>query len=200
MTFLAKFERNFLFGLTRSLAMFFIISTLATLIISGLAVGISQLSKDDTKVTPQEVIDSLKPALSVEAKTQTPKHLPAELKLPSVLQAHFSEPYSLQELNNWLNDMPKNQQQAFLDEMAAVVVFTHRKNEHIYQFEVINIYHRLKMQKLATLQLAESGNAQTWLWYAGALGTGIIIIALFSLILFCYPSSEIHGELTSHSY
>ena len=194
MTFLAKFERNFLFSLTRSLAMFFILSTLAVMIISGLVVGISQLSKGDTKVAPQEVIDSLKPALPIETMqpnnnqqqqsppiTQAAKLLPAGLKLPFVLQKHFSDPDNLHKLSDWLNNVPNNQQQSFLDEMAAAV--TQAEKEHINPFDAINTYHNLKVSKLTAEQFARSGNAQTWLWYAGALGTGIIIIALFSLIL-----------------
>ncbi|MDP1773020.1 MAG: hypothetical protein Q8L15_12110 [Methylobacter sp.] len=192
MIFLAKFERNFLFGLTRSLAMFFIFATLATLIVGGLVVGISQLSNSDSNIAPQEVIDSLKPALPVETMqpnnqqqtsqptTQT-QLLPPGLKMPFVLQKHFSDPDDIRRLANWLDEVPDNQQQVFLDEMATVV--TQAEKEHIEPFSAINAYHKLKMEKLTAQRQTEAGNVQTWLWYAGALGAGIIIIALFSLIL-----------------
>jgi hypothetical protein len=191
MIFLAKFERNFLFGLTRSLAMFFIFATLATLIVGGLVVGISQLSKSDSKIAPQEVIDSLKPVLPVETMqpnqqqisqpTTQNQLLPPGLKMPFVLQKHFSDPDNMRRLTKWLDEVADDQQQVFLDEMAAVV--TQAEKEHIEPFSAINGYHKLKMEKLSAQRLAEAGNVQTWLWYAGALGAGIVIIALFSLIL-----------------
>lgn len=191
MTLLARFERNFLFGLTRALAMFFIFSTLAALIISGLIVGLNQMKSDDVKVAPQKVINILKPSLPVETtqpdtkqqslnQPQTPR-LPVGLKLPFILQKYFSDPSNLLKLVDWLDDVPKNHQQIFLDEMASAI--TQAEKEHIDPYETINTYHKLKLEKLEAEKIAEAEKRQTMLWYAGAIGSGIIIIALFSLIL-----------------
>lgn len=192
MAFLAKFERNFLFGLTRSLALSFIFITLAAIVISGLIIGISQLSKEDISVAPREVIDEIKPITANEAvqsdtqqqeksvALQSPS-LPSGLKIPFVLQKHFSHPDNLRLLNNWLEVLPEDQRQPFLDEMAQAV--TEAEKERIEPIDVINAYHKLKMEKLQTINLAKEKQMQTWLWYAGGVGLGIIIIALFSLIL-----------------
>jgi hypothetical protein len=191
MTFLARFERSFLFGMTRALAMFFIFSTLVALIISGLIVGFNQIGGDDVKVAPQEVIDILKPTLPAETTQPDTKpstinqpqtsRLPAGLKLPFILQKYFSDPSNLLKLTDWLDDVPKNHQQIFLDEMASAV--TQAEKEHIDPYEAINTYRKLKLEKLEAEKIAETEKRQTMLWYAGAVGSGIIIIALFSLIL-----------------
>jgi hypothetical protein len=192
MAFLAKFERNFLFGLTRSLALCFIFITLAALIISGLVIGVSQLEKEDISVAPREVIDNLKPisandAIQPEtqqqensASSQSPS-LPSGLKIPFVLQKHFSSPDNLRTLNNWLEELPEDQRQPFLNEMAEAV--TEAEKEQIEPLDAINAYHKLKMEKLQAIDIAKEKQKQTWLWYAGAVGLGVIIIALFSLIL-----------------
>jgi len=191
MAFLAKFERNFLFGLTRAFAMFFIFLTLAALIIGGLVIGFSQVMEGDVKVAPQEVIDILKPSLPIETaqpnvqqqlldKPETP-HLPAGLKFPFVLQKYFSDPNNLRKLIDWLKDTPKNQQQLFLDEMASVV--TEAEKEHIDPFEAINTYHKLKIEKLDSEKSLQVEKNNTRLWYVGAVGSGIMLIAMFSLIL-----------------
>jgi len=190
MTFLAKFERNFLFGLTRAFAMFFIFTTLVGLLIGGLVVLVNQTGDQSNKVEPQEVIDILKPSLPVENAEPTavqtpskpqPKRLPLGLKLPFILQKHFSDPKNMETLINWLSAVPHEQQQTFLDEMAAAV--TQAEKEHIAPFDAINTYHELKQEKLAAEQLSAAAQKEAWLWYAGAIGSGIVIIALFSLIL-----------------
>jgi hypothetical protein len=192
MAFLAKFERNFLFGLTRSLALCFIFITIATLIISGLVIGVSQLEKEDTSIAPREVIDNLKPISANEAiqpDTQQQENsaspqsarLPPGLKIPFVLQKHFSSPDNLRTLNNWLEELPEDQRQPFLDEMAEAV--TEAEKEQIEPIDAINSYHKLKMAKLQAINIVKEKQKQTWLWYAGAIGLGVIMIALFSLIL-----------------
>ncbi len=189
MAFLAKFERNFLFGLTRAFAMFFIITTLIGLLIGALVV-LNQTGNQSSQVEAQEVIDVLRPSLPVESAEpttlQTPskpqaKRLPLGLKLPFILQKHFSDPTNMEILIDWLSAVPHDQQQAFLDEMAAAV--TQAEKEHIAPFEAINTYHELKQQKIAAAQLSAEAQKEAWLWYAGAIGSGIVIIALFSLIL-----------------
>ncbi len=192
MAFLAKFERNFLFGLTRSLALCFIFLTLAALIISGLIIGVSQLTKEDISVEPREVIDNLKPISAnetIQPDTQQQENLvapqspnlPSGLKIPFVLQKHFSSPDNLRTLNNWLEELPEDQRQPFLDEMAEAV--TEAEKVQIEPIDAINAYHKLKMEKLQAIDIAKEKQKQTWLWYAGAVGLGVIIIALFSLIL-----------------
>jgi hypothetical protein len=192
MAFLSKFERNFLFNLTRGLAIFFIFLTLAVMVIGGLVVGISQSSNGDNRVAPQEVIDKLKPTLPLntaqpdaqqsESQTipQTPL-LPSGLKIPFILQKHFSDPDNLRKLNDWIEDLSKSEQQVFLDELAAAVTLAEK--DQINAIDAINTYHELKMEKLAAEKLAKAESTQKLLWYAGAVGVGIIIIALFSLTL-----------------
>ncbi|CAD6874746.1 hypothetical protein [Methylomonas fluvii] len=189
MTILAKFERKFLFGLTRAFAMFFIFTTLAGLLIGGVLVLLNQAGNQSSQVTPQDVIDILKPSLPVENAAPTPqapskpqaKHLPLGLKLPFILQKHFSEPNNMEILIGWLNTVPSDQQQVFLDEMAAAV--TQAEKEHLAPFDAINTYHELKKEKLAAEQLSAAAQKEAWLWYSGAIGSAIVIIALFSLIL-----------------
>ncbi len=189
MKLFSTFERKFLFGLTRTFAMFFIFTTLLGLLTGGLLVLFNQAGNKSSKVEPQEVIDVLKPSLPIEnaqssVKTPSespPKHLPMGLKLPFVLQKHFSNPDNFLILIKWLDAVPEEQKQHFLEEMAATVTLAEK--EHIAHFDAINTYHKLKTSKLAEEKISAAARKEAWLWYAGALGSGIVIIALFSLIL-----------------
>jgi hypothetical protein len=103
------------------------------------------------------------------------------IKLPFALQKQFNTPDNIRALRNILNDIPKENQQEFIDEMAAVVAEVEKQNLNTY--EAINKFVELKKNKLAKDAVTKVDIQQRCLYFAGAAVSAVILIALFSLIL-----------------
>lgn len=191
MSFFDSFERKFLFHLTRGLAMLFIFGLIAVIVVGALIAYSSLLGNTVPKVDPSEVIEAIKPPVYVQetitatstppkAAIPDPNMLPG-IKLPFALQKQFNTPDNIRALRNILNDIPKENQQEFIDEMAAVVAEVEKQNLNTY--EAINKFVELKKNKLAKDAVSKVDLQQTRLYFAGAAVSAIILIALFSLIL-----------------
>ncbi|MEZ5452904.1 MAG: hypothetical protein R3E93_08850 [Thiothrix sp.] len=192
MSFADSFERRFLFVLTRGLALFFIFGLLASIMIGGIMVSDKLTPKDSTTVSPQEVVDALKPPEYEEppqvadATSATPAPVPDPtilpgIKLPFVLQKHFNAPDRIQTLRDWLEALPNGQRQVFLEEMAAAV--TESEKVGADGLDAVNQYKELKFDKLKQEEAAAAALTQARLMYAGAAFGAVLLIALFSLIL-----------------
>jgi len=140
MSFFDSFERKFLFHLTRGLAMLFIFGLITVIVVGALIAYSSLLGNTVTKVDPSEVIEAIKPpvyvqetitATSTPPKAAIPNMLPG-IKLPFALQKQFNTPDNIRALRNILNDIPKENQQEFIDEMAAVVADLEKQNLRCY--------------------------------------------------------------------
>ncbi|MEB4591967.1 hypothetical protein VSS37_13320 [Candidatus Thiothrix sp. Deng01] len=193
MSFADAFERRFLFVLTRGLALLFIFGLLAAIVIGGIMVSDKLTLKDSTAVSPQEVVDAIKPPVYEEpppqdsdaaSPTPSPPPDPAILpgiKLPFVLQKHFNAPERIQTLRDWLEALPSGQRQVFLDEMAAAV--TEAEKAGAEGLDAVNQYKALKFDKLKQEEAASAALLTARLTYAGAAFGAVLLIALFSLIL-----------------
>jgi cytoskeletal protein RodZ len=191
MSFADSFERRFLFVLTRGLALLFIFGLLAAIVIGGMMVSDKLMPKETTAVTPQEVVDAItppKPEVSqtadpASAETSPPPDpmiLPG-IKLPFVLQKHFSAPERIKILRDWLEGLASEQRQIFLDEMAAAV--TEAEKNGAEGLAAIDKYKEIKFDKLKQEELAAAKLATARMTYAGVAFGAILLIALFSLIL-----------------
>jgi hypothetical protein len=191
MSFADSFERRFLFVLTRGLALFFIFGLLAAIVIGGIVVSDKLMPKESTAVTPQEVVDAITPpkpevsqasdsASTAMSPPPDPMILPG-IKLPFVLQKHFSTPESIKTLRDWLESLANEQRQVFLDEMAAAV--TEAEKGGADGLAAINKYKEIKFAKLKQEELAAAKLAMQRMTYAGVAFGAILLIALFSLIL-----------------
>ncbi len=192
MSFADSFERRFLFVLTRGLALLFIFGLLAAIVIGGVMVSDKLSLRDSTEVSPQEVVNAIKPPPSEELQPPTdsntatpvpppdPAILPG-IKLPFVLQKHFNVPDRIQTLRGWLEGLPSGQRQAFLDEMAAAVVEAEKAGAD--GLDAVNKYKEIKYDKLKQEEAAAAALATARLTYAGVAFGAVLLIALFSLIL-----------------
>jgi hypothetical protein len=192
MSFADSFERRFLFVLTRGLALLFIFGLLAAIVVGGMMVSDKLMPKESTSVTPQEVVDAItppKPDVSQTSDSSTstatspppdPMILPG-IKLPFVLQKHFSVPESIKTLREWLEVLPSEQRAGFLDEMAAAVTAAEKSGAE--GLAAINKYKELKFAKLKQEELDAAKLATARMTYAGVAFGAILLIALFSLIL-----------------
>lgn len=182
-----NFEKKFLFGLTRIFAMLIILGILISI---GLgSIKFANLSKGvNTKVTASEVINEIKPpddtssnrSVSPTQLTDRSNVLPS-IKIPFILQKHFNDPENVKLLNGWLNIVPADTRQSFIDEMAAAV--TEAEKIKLSATDAIYKYKELKFKRLGE-ENSEKNNRQTQqLYFAGAVFGAVALIALFSLIL-----------------
>ena len=188
MSFVDVFERRFLFILTRFLALLFIFSLLAVIIIGGIAVSSKVFPKATVEITPAQVMDAMKPseyAQTLLAETpgsprQNANTLPG-IKMPFVLQKQFNNPDSVRIMGGWLEQIPKEQRQEFIDELTAVVVEAEKSN--VDRIQAINKYKELKFAKIQEEEKAKAALDLNRLQYIGAAFACITLIAMFSLIL-----------------
>lgn len=190
MSFADSFERKFLFVLTRGLALLFIFGLLAAIVIGGIIVSDKLMPKESTSVSPQEVVEAITPpqpetpatadTAAVASPPPDPMILPG-IKLPFVLQKHFSAPERIKVLRDWLSGLDASQRQVFLEEMAAAV--TEAESRGVDALETIDKYKEIKFDKLKQEELAAAKLATQRMTYAGVAFGAILLIALFSLIL-----------------
>lgn len=192
MSFADSFERRFLFVLTRGLALLFIFGLLAAIVIGGIIVSDKLMPKESTSVSPHEVVEAItppSPPLETQATADTaavaspppdPMILPG-IKLPFVLQKHFSAPERIKVLRDWLSGLEISQRQVFLEEMAAAV--TEAEKRGLDALEAIDKYKTIKFDKLKQEEMAAAKLSTARMMYAGVAFGAILLIALFSLIL-----------------
>jgi hypothetical protein len=193
MHFFNRFERNFLFGLTRVFAMLIILSILIMTGIAGVLFSNNHI-EINTKVSTSDVIEAIKPP-PVESQTETVSsetnglneqsvknvNILPSIKMPFILQKHFNTPDNLRTLKGWLDSLSENNRQEFIDEMALAV--TEAESLHLPPYDAINKYRQLKNEKLEKASLVKAEQRTQQLYFAGAIILGVSLIALFSLIL-----------------
>lgn len=190
MTFFDSFEKKFLFNLTRGLAMFLIFGLIVGIVVGAFIYSALIFDKTKTKVDASEVIAAIKPPVNVQEKNNAtdsspkpvddPNLLPG-IKLPFVLQKKFDTPDNIRTLRNILNSIPIENRQEFIDEMAAVVVEADKQN--IPSYDAINKFIDLKKEIISAASNNKSEMMQYRLYFAGAVLSAVVLIALFSLIL-----------------
>lgn len=186
MQILEKFERKFLFGLTRVFAMLIIFSILISIGVIGMM--FMDFSKEiNTQVTAIEVTEAIKPPAtkdmisSYAPPSQTNLNILPSVKLPFVLQKHFNEPENIRILKGWLDILPVDAHQNFIDEMAATV--TESDKLKLPFVDAINTYKQLKFKKFDEERSARSEHRLQQTYFAAFIFAAVMLIALFSLIL-----------------
>jgi hypothetical protein len=192
MSIVEGFERKALFNITRAVALVCVTVFLLG-IVGCVFYGVSVWQEQvNTKVSPQEIVDQLKPV--EPSKTQTPQpqgaQPPANQGPAQSPLAGFQIPFSLQSyvsgdnaqiLRNHLDEVPSEERQAYLDELGAVV--TAAQSNKIDPVTAINAYMDAKSERY---KQAAMKSAQKWdtLKLVGEISAaGLLLVALFSLVL-----------------
>jgi hypothetical protein len=191
MAVLEKFETGFLFGLTRFVAMFIIFCLISAIIVGAVVASGTLSGKVSTKVTTDEVIEAIRPPVAGDAinsangvptqSSPVDANLLPGIKLPFALQKEFNTPSNIRVLRDWLNAIPEDHRQKFLDEMAAAAVEAGKQNLSVP--DAINAYKALKFNKLDQKKIAQAALEQTRLYYVAGAVSCIALTAMFSLIL-----------------
>lgn len=189
MGYIDKFERGFLFSLTRVVALFFIGIALLGLLAS-IILSVSNLIPAETKFSEQEIMDIASPQEAVEADSSYNEHTKnlygeedplANIKLPFIVQKHLSDPDNMKILKNWISGFSLDQKKEFIEELASVIKVAEENDRDVLQ--AINRYSTLKQLKLSELKMAQSASYYENAMTLGAIAATIITIALFSLVL-----------------
>ena len=189
MGYIDKFERGFLFSLTRVVALFFIGIALLGLLAS-ITLSVSNLIPAETKFSEQEIIDIASPEEAVEADSSYNENTEnlygeedplANIKLPFIVQKHLSDPDNMKILKNWISGFSLDQKKEFIEELVSVIKVAEENDRDVLQ--AINRYSTLKQLKLSELKMAQSASYYENAMTLGAVAATIITIALFSLVL-----------------
>ena len=185
MSFADSLEQKFLFILTRFLALLIIGCLLIAIVVGGIMFSEKLFPKNDTKVTPTEVMEAIKPPVNPQSQPEQQPVLDINIlpgiKMPFILQKYFNTPESIKVLKEWLEKLPKGQRNEFINELAATVEQIEKTGTNID--DAINKYAELKLSKLSDSKLAEAEASSMRLKYVGVAFGGVGLIALFSLIL-----------------
>jgi hypothetical protein len=192
MSVVEKFERKALFNITRAVALVCIIVFLVGIV--GVAIYGASVWKEEvtTKVAPEEIINQVKPVAPPETTTPqgpTGARPPATESKISPLSG-YRIPFSLQNyvsgdnariLKKHLDEVPANERQAYLDELGAVV--TAAEASKVDVVEAINAYIKTKAERYQEAKRAQERKLDTLKLVGAGLGSGLLSIALFSLVL-----------------
>jgi hypothetical protein len=186
MALIDTLERGVLFRLTRALAMLFIVGVCIATVVSGVVLFSMTNQKSTTTVQSSEVLAALHPDTSKSDATSQPAALApegdplAELKVPFSLQKNLDSE-NVPIIRGWLRRMPENKRAEALEELGKLAESAEKANIPIS--DALNKYRDLKFERLDADVRADEQRRYSLLAYAGSVATGIIVIALFSLIL-----------------
>ena len=189
--FVALFERKVLFRIARFVA-FSICFLLFLALLGGGLYLLTSGRQDVSRPNPAEVAESLKPVeASAEGDAAAPdaagESAPLNasvlkgLKVPPVLQELLLDPRNQRIFKDWLDAMPEEERQAFIDGLAEAV--TKGRAAGLEDAEVVNAYHAEFAKYVIEKKQAEELAKAQRVYVAGALVSILMLLALFSLVL-----------------
>jgi hypothetical protein len=145
-----------------------------------------------TQISPEEIINQIRP---VEPPADSPRQpqgaQPPTDKAPQNSPLYgFRIPFSLQKymsgdnaqiLKSHLDAVPEDERQAYIDELGAVV--TAAESGKVDVVEAINAYMKTKAERYDEATAARARKWETLKFAAAGFGAGLLLIALFSLVL-----------------
>lgn len=192
MSIVEGFERKALFNITRAVAL--VCVTVFLLVIVGSSLyGVSIWQQQVvTNVSPQEIVDHMKPvelAAPTAEQPQGTKPLPNQGPGQSPLYG-YRIPFSLQKyasgenaqvVRNRLDAIPATDRQQYLDELGSVVTAADAKK--VDAIEAINAYMKATSDRYAEAAAKRGEKWETLKFVGAAIGGGLLLVALFSLVL-----------------
>jgi hypothetical protein len=192
MSVVESIERKALFNITRAVAL--VCVSVFLLAIVGIAIYAASVwnTQVRTQISPEEIINQVRP---VETPTDSPQQ-PQGAQPPGNQQPQASPlygyriPFSLQKymsgdnaqiLKNHLDAVPDGERQAYIDELGTVV--SAAESSKVNVFEAINAYMKTKAERYEEAANATARKWETLKFAAAGFGAGLLLIALFSLVL-----------------
>jgi hypothetical protein len=192
MSIVEGFERKALFNITRAIALVCVTVFLLG-IVGGVLYGVSVWQEQiNTKVSPQEIVDQLKPLgqstpVVQELHGTQPPIDQGPVKSPL---SGFQIPFSLQKyasgenaqiVRNHLDAVPADDRQTYLDELGAVV--TAAESNKLDAVQAINTYMDMKGARYTQAEIKRAQKWETLKLVGEITAAGLFLVALFSLVL-----------------
>ncbi|WP_042302928.1 hypothetical protein [Paraburkholderia kururiensis] len=192
MSVIEGFERKALFNITRAVALVcvtvFLLAIVGT-IIFGVSVWQDHV---DTRVSAAEIVEPLKQTPPPQADGQQTQGTqpPAEQGVAQSPLAGYRIPFALQKyvsgdnaqiIRSHLDAVPAAGRQAYLDELGAVVSSAEASKVDV--FEAINSYMKTKSERYTEAAAKAAEKWQTLKMVAAGTASGLLLVALFSLVL-----------------
>lgn len=192
MSIVEGFERKALFNITRAVALVCVTVFLLGIVAAALYGTSVWKETVDTKVTPQEIVDPLKPVKAAPTDPSQPQGAqpPANTGPAESPLAGFKIPFSLQKyasgdnaqvIRNHLNDVPEADRQQYLDELGAVVAAAEASK--VDPIDAINAYMHTKSERYTAAAAKTAEKWGTLKLVAEVAAGGLLLVALFSLVL-----------------
>jgi hypothetical protein len=192
MSVIEGFERKALFNITRAVAL--VCVSVFLLAIIAIAIYGASVWNDEvqTKVTPAEIINQIKPPEPVADAPRLPQGAqpPANQEPQDSPLYGYRIPFSLQKyvsgsnaqvIRNHLDKVPRDERQAYIDELGTVV--SAAESNKLDPVDAINAYMRVKAERYDEATVARVRKWETLKFAAAGFGAGLLLIALFSLVL-----------------
>jgi hypothetical protein len=183
MSIIDSVERKALFSLTRALA-FLMITGLSVALVFGIVRFSSTLVPPTTRVQLSDVIPSQQKPESGSTEAEPVRQVndnTSTLRMPISVQRHFSDEQSHELLVRWLERLKASQRQEFVDNLGEIISGAEAQNA-----DVASAIDRYKDRKFELLQQYESERLESAVRrgaIVAALASGLMLIALFSLVL-----------------
>jgi uncharacterized protein YqhQ len=103
------------------------------------------------------------------------------VKLPPVLQEFFLNEDNQRVMRGWLDALPDEERQPFIDGLAATVEAA--RTNGVNETDAINRYHEQYMEYVAKKVAEKAVAKEQRLYVAAGLVSTLMLIALFSLVL-----------------
>lgn len=190
MSIVDNIEKKYLFRLTRFVALFFIAVALIPIVVGAFHYT-KQLFPEQAAFTETEIAQIIKP-VEKSSNSRAESHRiysgvgddidPLDgLKLPFSVQKNFSAPENMNILKSWMEPMSRQERIQFLSELDIVSSQAEAQKQEVV--DAINRFWEVKKRRLIQRERERSANTAQNYIYAGVIGSSILLIALFSLVL-----------------
>lgn len=181
---IARFERKVLFRITRWVALVLCLLLFLGLIGSGLML-LRTLSSGVDRPDPAAVAasdeDGTRSDAGNESLTTSTSSSLDGIRIPPALQELFTAERNRKALENWLDDIERSERQEFVDALGQVAESAKAAGKD--QGSAINDYRSRYQDYVLERNLAEAKAASARWQIFAAIGSGLALIALFSLVL-----------------
>lgn len=192
MSSIDNIERKYLFRLTRFVALFFIAAAIIPAVFGAFHFT-GAFFPESIAISESEISEIIKPVVYDSSdKKQTDKSEAYKdinnaydplsgLKIPFSVQKYISTAENMEALRNWATPMNRAERKELLRELEVVIKKSEEQKLDVTK--TLNNYWEVKNVRLTYRNSAQGTKDRQNYIYAGAIGTAIITIAMFSLVL-----------------
>lgn len=186
MSFIQNVERKGLFKLTRYIALLFICLLVLSVIVGFFNTTRILGQRTNTKIIPKEILSIIeessdsKNAMNVN-RSEEEINLSPGIMMPENLRKYFVSPDNRRVLRGWLELLPTDKSQDFLNNLSEIMKEGEAKG--IDPGRLINTYKSMKLARFRDEKTKSEEFKQKLMYFIGGIVGVVFLIAMLSLIL-----------------